>query len=187
MRIIGGTYRGYSLVSPNDYSVRPTSDKVRGSVFDILENGNTKFNFNGNYVLDLFAGTGALGLEALSRGAKFCSFVENKKSSQILIQKNITKLNIAHATSILKLDATCLGLAKNTAQFNIAFIDAPYGNALSTLALTSAINGGWLDNNAIIVIEEKLDNNVILPAKVTVYDHRFYGKTQIIISRYKTD
>ena len=184
MRIVGGTHRGRTLASPKNDAVRPTSDKVREAVFNILVHGAAEFDFNGAYVLDLFAGTGALGFEALSRGAAFCVFVETAASSRALLQENMTNFGFGGATRIFRRDATQLGLCTQKTPFNIVFIDAPYGKGLSIRALTSAIEGGWLADRALIVLEEHADEDMILPAAVRYLDRRVYGETQVIIAHY---
>ncbi|NQX79858.1 MAG: 16S rRNA (guanine(966)-N(2))-methyltransferase RsmD [Hyphomicrobiaceae bacterium] len=184
MRIVGGTHRGRILLSPKDNTVRPTSNKVRGAIFNILLNGKVRFNFNRAYVLDLFAGTGAFGCEALSRGAEFCTFVENAQASRMLVQKNIANLNFKNMTRVLTYDATQLGSFVQTTKSNIIFIDAPYSNRFSTLALVGAMKGGWLANHALIVIEDKSGESIVLPTGVKGIDYRIYGKTQVIIARY---
>jgi 16S rRNA (guanine966-N2)-methyltransferase len=135
MRVVAGRFRGRAIASPADESVRPTSDRVRESLFNILEHGIAGFSLSGVRVVDLFAGTGALGLEALSRGAAFCLFVDDAVAARALIRTNIELLQLAGATRIFRRDATDLGPAGTMAPFGLAFIDPPYGRGLGERAL----------------------------------------------------
>ncbi len=184
MRIVGGTHRGRMLAAPRNHAVRPTSDKVREAMFNILMHSVAELEVDGSYVLDLFAGTGALGLEALSRGAAFCVFVESAAPSRALIQENTTNLGFGGATRIFRRDATKLGPFMQAHPFNLVFVDPPYGKGLAIRALTSAIEGEWLANHALVVLEEHAAEDVELPAAMTRMDHRVYGETQIIVAQY---
>ena len=124
MRIISGKYRGRNLISPQTTSIRPTGDRVRESLFSMLTSRYCDFG-NSPRVLDLFAGTGALGLEAISRGAQFCLFVENSTAGHILIQKNIDALELKHQTKIMRMDATRLKSNDNIKPFDLIFADPP--------------------------------------------------------------
>ena len=144
MRIVGGTLRGRALAAPADAAIRPTSDRVRESVFNILSHGIPGFAIEGTRVLDLFAGTGALGLEALSRGAAHCLFVEEGAEARALIRRNVEAFSLTGVSKIFRRDATSLGPAGSQAPFGLAFLDPPYGKGLAERALDSAAAGGWL-------------------------------------------
>ena len=184
MRVVGGKLRGRALVTPKDGTVRPTSDRVREAVFNILEHGITDFAIDGVNVLDLFAGTGALGIEALSRGAAQGVFVENAAASRALIQENFQALGLAGVATIFRRSAVDLGAAYRKLSFQLVFADPPYGKGLAEQAISAAISNGWLSDGAVIVIEESADAEIALPADCQVLDERRYGGTQVVIGRY---
>jgi 16S rRNA (guanine966-N2)-methyltransferase len=184
MRIVAGRFRGRAIASPKDDSVRPTADRVRESLFNILEHGVEGLSLQGARVIDLFAGTGALGLEALSRGASFCLFVEDNVEARAVIRANIDALQLTGATRIFRRDATDLGPAAQIAPFRLAFLDPPYGKGLGERALVSLAAGGWLARDAIVVLEERESAAIELPAPFTELDRRSYGDTQILIARF---
>ena len=148
MRIIAGTHRGRRIVAPRGRDTRPTSDRVRENAFNLIG------PVDGADVLDLFAGSGALGLEALSRGAKFAQFVDDGAEARALIRQNVEALGLAAATRIFRRDATKLGAAHPVAPFSLVFLDPPYGKGLAEQALASALEGGWLTGEALIIVEE---------------------------------
>ena len=178
MRIIGGRHRGLTLadIGNGDTAahLRPTPDRVRESLFNVLMGYQLP---HGARVLDLFAGTGALGLEALSRGATHVTFVENGRVGQKLIHNNIAKLKRSADTTILKDDATRLGIS--ISQVDLVFLDPPYGKNLGSRAIQSAQEAGWLAPSAIIVWEEATPQPP--PAGFTLRDQRRYGSTHITI------
>lgn len=184
MRIVGGRLRGRVLVAPQDDAVRPTSDRVRESVFNILEHGIDDFELTGANVLDLFAGTGALGIEALSRGAAQGVFVDNAAASRALIQENIQVLGLGGIATIFRRDALDLGVAYRKLAFQLVFADPPYGKGLGSQAVAAAITAGWLADGCVIVIEEAADAEVSIPAGCVALDQRRYGQTQVVILRY---
>ena len=184
MRIVAGTLKGRPLATPKRPGLRPTADKVRESLFNILAHGIDGFDLDGAHVLDLFAGTGALGLEALSRGAASCVFVENTAAARAVIQENITNFSLGGVARVFRRDATALGPSTQHVKFNLVFADPPYGQGLGERALASAIHGNWLASDAIVVLEEAGDSAIALPAGVTQLDHRTYAATQIIIARH---
>jgi 16S rRNA (guanine966-N2)-methyltransferase len=153
VRIVGGRLRGRALAGPKSPAIRPTADRLRESLFNILAHAYGD-PVTGARVLDLFAGTGALALEALSRGAKFAQFVEDGAEARALIRQNVEALGLAAATRIFRRDATRLGAAHPVAPFSLVFLDPPYGRGLAEQALTSALAGGWLTDAALIVVEE---------------------------------
>lgn len=183
MRIVGGRLRGRALAAPKDAAVRPTSDRVRESLFNILEHGIDDFEIDGAHVLDLFAGTGALGLEALSRGAAQAVFVDNAAASRALLQENIQALGLGGIASIFRRSALDLGAAYRKLTFQLVFADPPYGQGLAEQALAAAISHGWLADGAVIVIEESADVDVDWPAGCEALDQRTYGGTCISIAR----
>ncbi|MFN0218850.1 MAG: 16S rRNA (guanine(966)-N(2))-methyltransferase RsmD [Hyphomicrobium sp.] len=185
MRIVAGKFRGRALVAPDDKAVRPTSDRVRESVFNILAHGVNDFDLQGARVIDLFAGTGALGLEAMSRGAAYALFVEDDTSARALIRRNVEAFELTGETRIFRRDATDLGGIGNIAPFNLAFLDPPYGKGLGETALESLVGGGWLAPGAICVIEERAGADITLPPALTLLDSRTYGDTEVRIMRAK--
>jgi 16S rRNA (guanine966-N2)-methyltransferase len=152
---------------------------VREAVFDILAHGIPDFAITGARVLDLFAGTGALGLEALSRGATFCLFVEEDAAARALIRRNIETLGLTGVTKIFRRDAADLGAAGQRGGFTLVFLDPPYGQGLAERALVSAATGGWLTDGAVTVIEERKGTPVALPAGFADLDRRSWGDTQV--------
>ena len=186
MRIVGGRFRGRPLAAPAHEGTRPTSDRVRESVFNILAHGIPKFSLEGAKVLDLFAGTGALGLEALSRGAAFCLFVEEEAEARAVIRRNVEAFGLTGITKIFRRDATALGSAENRGTFGLVFLDPPYGKGLAERALTSAATGGWLAPDAVAVMEERKDAAIALPVDFTAIDRRTWGDTQVLFARFST-
>jgi len=182
MRIVAGTWRGRALKAPASQAVRPTSDRLRESLFDILAHAYDD-PVAGALVIDLFAGTGALGLEALSRGAKRALFVDDGAEARALLRENIVTLGAAGITRIFRRDATKLGLAPAGEKFSLAFLDPPYGKNLAPAAVAALLDGGWLAPGAIIVVEEAAKAEVILPPAVTPLETRRYGETKFVIAR----
>lgn len=184
MRIVGGTFRGRPLAALDSTSTRPTSDRVREAVFNILAHGTEGFSITGARVLDLFAGTGALGLEALSRGAAYCLFVEEDAGARGVIRRNIETLELTGVTKLFRRDASDLGPASNRGTFNLVFIDPPYGKGLAERALESAAAGQWLTPGAIAIIEERKGTTVTLPSGAMMLDQRAWGDTQVLFARF---
>ena len=138
MRIVAGKFRAKRIEAPKGLTTRPTSDRVRQALFNVLEHGAPQFDFAGARVLDLFAGSGALGLEAMSRGARFCLFVEESADARASIRRNVEALSLTGVTKIWRRDATKLGEAGTLAPFDLIFLDPPYGKGLGLRALQSA-------------------------------------------------
>ncbi len=184
MRIVGGRARGLKLaeVGAGDPKahLRPTSDRVREAIFNLLINGGYGNPLQGARVLDMFAGTGALGLEALSRGAAHASFVENGKAALTLLTRNIALMRAEGETAILRRDATSPG-ANPAAPFDLVFLDPPYGKAMGETALRAAMAGGWLAPAALIIWEEGAAPT--LPEGVTLEDQRTSGDTLVTTAR----
>ncbi len=183
MRIIAGVHRGLTLATVGDGDaaahLRPTSDRVRESLFSVLMGGAYGNPIAGAYVLDLFAGTGALGLEALSRGAAHATFVDDGRKAQSLIRENIklTRRD-ADTTTLLRTDVGQLPPNKGTA-CSLLFMDPPYGKCLGEVALAAARDAGWLADNALIVWEESTPQHA--PDGYALHDQRKYGDTWISI------
>jgi len=182
VRIVGGEFRGRAIIGPKHAGLRPTSDRVREAIFNILAHGIPELSLRGAKVLDLFAGTGALGLEALSRGASFCLFVEENADARGLIRENVEGLGLTGRTRIFRRDATALGGAGNRGGFSLVFLDPPYGKNLGERALASAAEGGWLAPVAVGVLEEHADATILLPIGFIELDRRTYGDTQVVFS-----
>ena len=163
--------------------MRPTSDRVRESMFNILAHGIDDFELAGARVIDLFAGTGALGLEALSRGASYGLFVEDDADSRGLIRANVEAFGLTGETRIFRRDATALGLIGTIAPFNLAFLDPPYGKGLAERALTSLRDGHWLVSGAVVVVEEAATSEVSWPAGYSSLETRSYGGTTVHFGR----
>lgn len=183
MRIIAGTHRGLTLatVGAGDTAahLRPTSDRVRESLFSMLLGGAYGDPITGAYVLDLFAGTGALGLEALSRGASHVTFVDDGRKAQSLIRENIKLTRRDKTTTrLIRSDATKLPPNKST-PCSLVFMDPPYGKGLGETALACARNGGWLADGALIIWEESSPQHA--PEGYELHDQRRYGDTWISI------
>jgi 16S rRNA (guanine966-N2)-methyltransferase len=183
MRIVGGVLRGRALSGPRSQSIRPTSDRLRESVFDILAH---RFDdaVTGAAVIDLFAGAGGLGLEALSRGAARALFVDDGAEARALLRANIETLGLGGVTRVFRRDATKLGAAPPGETFSLAFLDPPYGKGLAEPALAALIDGGWLAKDALVVIEEAAGAEIELPPALVREDARRYGDTQFVFARY---
>ena len=179
MRIVGGKFKGHSIAPPHGSATRPTTDRVRESVFNILSHGIAEFTIEGARVLDLFAGTGAMGLEAMSRGARFCQFVEESAEARGLIRRNADALGVIGLVKIWRRDATRLGPCAPQPGFGLAFADPPYGMGLGEKALAALVSGQWLNPGAIVVLEESLKADVPPVAGLALTDTRDYGDTRI--------
>lgn len=183
MRIVAGKFKGRPLAGPASLATRPTSDRVRESLFNILAHGVDGFDLEGARVMDLFAGTGALGLEALSRGAKFCQFVEESAEARGIIRNNADALGAIGLCKIWRRDATDLGSCAPQSPFELIFADPPYRKGLGEKALVSVMAGQWLSPGGVVVLEEAEDVDVPAIAGLTLLDTRVYGDTQVRIYR----
>lgn len=181
MRIVGGSLKGRTLKTLKGQGIRPTSDRARESVFNILSNGKPNVNLTGMVVLDMFAGTGALGLEALSRGAKSALFLDNNGPSLALVKDNAVALGVIRQCQTLKLDAGRLGppprMLKQPA--GLAFLDPPYGLGLAAPALRALARYGWLDPGAVMVVETESSAPFDPLPGYEVLDARTYGAALI--------
>jgi 16S rRNA (guanine966-N2)-methyltransferase len=182
MRIVGGRLGGRTLASPRSQAIRPTADRLRESLFNILTHAYGD-PVTGARVLDLFAGTGALGLEALSRGAAFALFIDDAAEARALLRENIAALGLGGVTRIFRRDATRLGDAHPVGTFSLVFLDPPYGKGLAEKALASALAGGWLVPGALIVVEEAADADFKAPEGFEEIERRRYDDTEFVFLR----
>lgn len=184
MRIIAGKHRHRVLLAPEGQATRPTSDRARESVFDILAGG--RFSEQDAcldaIVLDAFAGTGAFGLEALSRGARHATFIEKDRNARASLQKNIAALGETARSAIVNGDATRPPRA--TGACSLVFLDAPYGENLSASALTALAQSGWLAADALAVVEVAAKEDLDVPEKFEALDERRYGAAKFLFLRY---
>lgn len=189
MRIVGGKFRGHGLAAPGAAGggaahLRPTADRVRESIFNLLAHGGHAEPPapEDMRVLDLFAGTGALGLEALSRGAAFALFVDEHGPSRALIRRNIEALGVTGQTKLYRRDALRLGPWTGR-PFDLVFLDPPYGAGLGPSALAGALAGGWLAPRALAVAETAASEGFVWPERFEAVDQRRYGETGVWIGR----
>lgn len=182
MRITGGKLRGRRLVAPEDMRVRPTSDRVREALFNMLAHRDfgIGFTLEDAAVADLFAGTGALGIEAISRGARWCLLVDDDADSRALQRENVEALGLTGATRIWRRDATNLGPLGPSANgpFDLVFLDPPYRKDLAPKALASLKEGGWLKPQCLVVAETATDETFDAPG-FTMLETRDYGETRV--------
>ena len=179
MRIVGGRNKGQSLAGPKGDNTRPTSDRVRESIFNILAHGIEGFTLEGARVMDLFAGTGALGFESLSRGARFCQFVDESVDARGVIRRNADHLGVIGQCKIWRRDATKLGPCAPQTPFDLIFADPPYSRGLGEKALSSVVEGEWLSPGGIVVLEEAEKASVGEVPGLTLLDQRIYSDTQV--------
>ena len=182
MRIVGGRWRSRVLAAPKSSAVRPTADRLREAVFNVLVHAHGD-PVTGARVLELFAGTGALGLEALSRGAAFALFVDEGAQARALIRENVAALGAGGITRVFRRDATKLGAAHPLDPFSLVFVDPPYGKGLAEKALACARTGGWLAPAALIVVEEAADAKFSAPDGFEELERRRYDDTEFIFLR----
>jgi 16S rRNA (guanine966-N2)-methyltransferase len=182
MRIVGGTLRGRALAGPGSTDIRPTADRLRENLFNILAHAYGD-PVAGARVLDLFAGTGALGIEALSRGAAFALFIDDDAQARALIRENTAELGLGGTSRIFRRNATRLGAIHPLAPFSLAFLDPPYGHSLAANALVSARDGGWLLPNALIVVEEAVKATFAAPENFGELERRRYDDSELIFLR----
>ena len=184
MRIIGGARRGLKLAKVGEGDpaahLRPTSDRVREAIFNLLINGGHGDPVTGVRVLDLFAGTGALGLEALSRGAARVAFVDDGATARALLRQNIEKMQAMGTTDVWRRDATRMGPNRGPG-YSLVFLDPPYHKGLGEAALASCLEGGWLAPGAMVVWEEGAAP--VPPAGFEMLDQRKYGDTLVTLLR----
>jgi 16S rRNA (guanine966-N2)-methyltransferase len=181
MRVIGGRLKGRTLASPATRDIRPTADRLRESLFNSLAHGHGD-PITGARVIDLFAGTGALGIEALSRGASFVLFVDNGAEARALLRQNVETLGLGGSSRIFRRDATALGAVHPNTPFQVAFLDPPYGQGLAETSLLSLRDGGWLEPNAFVVVEEKT-GAFVAPEGFAEIERRVYDDTEFTLLR----
>jgi len=183
MRIVGGRLRGRALAAPKSQAIRPTADRLREALFNILVHAYGD-PVSGARVLDLFAGTGALGVEALSRGAEFALFIDDSAEARALVRENVAALSLGGVSRIFRRNAVELGAAHPLPPFSLAFLDPPYGRALAEAALAAARAGGWLTAGALAVVEEAADAAFAAPAGFDELERRRYDDTALILLRH---
>jgi 16S rRNA (guanine966-N2)-methyltransferase len=182
MRIVGGRLKGRALQGPKGDGIRPTSDRLRETLFNILAHSYGD-PVPGARVIDLFAGTGAFGLEAISRGAEFCLFVDDSVQGRALIRENVENLGLGGVTRIFRRDARKLGEKPPGAPFSLAFLDPPYNRGLAEPALTSLLRGGWLAPDALVIVEEAAAAMFEPAPDFDLLERRDYGETEVIFLR----
>jgi 16S rRNA (guanine966-N2)-methyltransferase len=182
MRIVGGRLRGRVLAAPKSAAIRPTADRLRESLFNILTHAYGDPVADAR-VLDLFAGTGAFGIEALSRGAGFALLIDDAAAARALMRDNVETLGLGGSARIFRRDATALGDVHPLEPFGLAFLDPPYGKGLAERALTSARAGGWLLPDALVVVEEAANAGFTSPAGFAEIERRRYDDTELIFLR----
>lgn len=184
MRIVGGALKGRTIKGPKAEGIRPTSDRLRETLFNILEHAHDGLPQDAR-VIDLFAGTGAFGLEALSRGGKFCLFVDDGAQARALIHENIEALGLGGVTKIFRRDARKLGVLPPGEAYDLAFLDPPYHRGLAEPALTSLRMGGWLKDNALVVVEEAASAMFEPAPGFDLLERRDYGETEVMFLRLR--
>lgn len=183
VRIVGGEFRGRSLATPKSQDIRPTTDRTRESLFNIVSHAYPDV-LDGSRVLDCFAGTGAVGLEALSRGAAAAVFVETSVEGRSLLQANIEALGLRGRARILRRDATQLGAIGTMSPFQLVFADPPYGHGLGEKMFASAQAGGWLADGALAILEERANVEPEVGSAFRPIDTREFGDTRMHFYRY---
>jgi 16S rRNA (guanine966-N2)-methyltransferase len=182
MRVVGGRLRSRPIAGPKSDAVRPTSDRLRESLVNILAH-RYDHPVTGARVLDLFAGTGALGIEAVSRGAAYALFVDEGVEARALLRNNIENLGLGGVTRVFRRDATRLGPVHPLAPFSLAFLDPPYRMGLAEKALVCAREGGWLRSNALVIVEEAAGVNFVAPNGFEEIERREYDGTELTFLR----
>ncbi|HKR88978.1 MAG TPA: 16S rRNA (guanine(966)-N(2))-methyltransferase RsmD [Phenylobacterium sp.] len=186
MRIVSGEFRGKALVAPQGQTTRPTSDRARQAIFNILEHAAWSHGVRDLRVIDLFAGSGALGFEALSRGAAFCLFVETDEAARGAIRENVDAMGLFGRTRVHRRDAAQLGdrPGADGPAFDLAFLDPPYGKGLGETALAKLAAGGWLAPGAVVVFERGADEAPLVSPGYQELDGRDYGAARVWFLRY---
>jgi 16S rRNA (guanine966-N2)-methyltransferase len=182
MRVVAGRLRGRALKGPQSQAIRPTADRLRESLFNIRTHAYGD-PVEGARVLDLFAGTGALGIEALSRGAAFTLFVDDGVEARALLRANVEALGLGGTSKVYRRDVTQLGPAHPMQPFSLVFADPPYGKGLAEQALASAREGGWLVPGALVVVEEATASQFKPPEGFEEMERRSYGDTELVFLR----
>ena len=186
IRIVGGTHRGRHLAVPAGEAVRPTSDRAREALFNILSHGSFAANgspFAGQNVLDAFAGTGAFGLEALSRGARNAAFIENNREALVALRRNVVALEEDDWAQVVTGDATRPPRAPFACA--VAFLDPPYNSGAADAALPALAGAGWFASDALVIVEVAARETFEVPAGFTRIDERVYGAARLVFLRYE--
>lgn len=181
MRIVSGEFRGKALATPPGQTTRPTSDRARQAIFNILEHAPWSDGVRERRVIDLFAGSGALGFEAVSRGAAFCLFVETDEAARGAIRENVDAMGLFGRTRVHRRDATQLGARPGAdgPAFDLAFLDPPYGKGLAEAVLPKLVDGGWLAPGATAVVERGVAEPALEVPGYEVLDTRDYGAARV--------
>jgi len=182
MRVVGGRLRSRPIAGPKSHALRPTADRLREALFNIFAHAYGD-PVTGARVLDLFAGTGALGIEAVSRGAKFALFIDNGAEARALMRNNVEALGLGGVTKIYRRDATHLGPAHPVEPFSLVFLDPPYAKGLAEKALVSLRDGGWLTPDALLVVEEAKAAEFAAPDGFEELERRVYDDTEFVFLR----
>jgi 16S rRNA (guanine966-N2)-methyltransferase len=182
MRVVGGRLRGRNLAAPQSQAIRPTADRLRETLFNILAHAYDD-PVRDARVLDLFAGTGALGIEAASRGAGFVLLIDDGAEARALIRQNVEALGLGGVTRIFRRDASKLGAVHPLEPFSLVFLDPPYGKGLGEQAVTSARDGGWLTPGALLVVEEAIEAKFTTPDGFEELERRAQGDSELIFLR----
>ena len=182
MRVVGGELKGRNIVAPTSRDIRPTADRLRESVFNILIHAYDD-PFQDARALDLFAGTGALGIEAISRGASFALFVDNGTEARALLRNNVEALALGGVTKVYRRDASNLGPVHPMEPFSLVFLDPPYAKKLAEKALASLRDGGWLTPGALLVVEEARAAAFAAPDGFEELERRVYDDTEFVFLR----
>ena len=186
MRIVSGSFRGRTLAAPQGQATRPTSDRARQAIFNILEHAAWSPGVRDARVIDLFAGSGALGFEALSRGAAFCLFVETDEAARGAIRENVEAMGLFGATRVHRRDATDLGVRPGAdgPAFDLAFLDPPYAKGLGEAALGKLAAGGWLKPGATVVLERGAAEPDVDIKAFEPLDIRDYGAARVAFLKF---
>jgi 16S rRNA (guanine966-N2)-methyltransferase len=183
MRVIGGRLRGRNIAGPATQAIRPTQDRLRESLFNIRQHAYENPMLDAR-VLDLYAGTGALGIEAVSRGAKFTLFVDNGSEARALLRDNVESLGLGGVTKVYRRDASDPGPAHPVEPFALVFIDPPYRMKLAEKSLAALRDGGWLVPDALVVVEEAKDAEFTAPEGYEELERRAYDETEFTFLRF---
>ncbi len=179
MRVVGGRLGGRPLRGPRSDRIRPTADRLRETLFNILEHGHG--GVAGLRIIDLFAGTGALAIEAISRGASYALMVDDGTEARAAIRDNVEALGLGGVTRVFRRDARKLGDAPAGERFDMAFLDPPYERGLAEPALAALRDGGWLKPGALCVVEEAISVHVALPDGFAAIDDRVFSDTRLLL------
>jgi len=185
MRIVSGKHKGHSLRAPQGVNTRPTSDRAREAIFNVLEHGIPGVGLSGARVADIFAGTGALGLEALSRGAAQCVFVENHPGVLRILRDNIQALGKNDAATCVHQNATHLGPPPG-GPVNYVFLDAPYTQDLTPVTLQTLADQGWLTDGCVVTVEVAKSAPLVPPIGFVVIKEKIYGAARVVFLTYQT-